>query len=57
MHNALFVDYLIVATATKKGMRKIVTGFHIIWSLPHVIGTIDGNHIRVQFPKSSHFDL
>lgn len=57
MRNSIFVDYLTVVIATKKGMIKIATGFHITWSLPHVTGTIDGNHIRVQSQKISQFLL
>ena len=57
MRNSAFVDNLTVVIATKKEMRRIATDFRITWSLPHVTGTIDGNHIRVQFQKSSQFLL
>ena len=57
MRNSAFVDNLTVVIATKKEMRKIATDFRITWSLPHVTGTIDGNHIRVRFQKSTQFLL
>ena len=27
--------------------------FHKVWNMPHVIGCIDGNHVRVECPKRS----
>lgn len=38
---------------TKETFEKIAEDFYNIWNFPHVIGAIDGKHIRVICPKNS----
>ena len=33
--------------------RNIASDFEQIWNMPHVIGALDGKHIRVQFPAKT----
>ena len=36
--------------STKEDWIAIASDFENIWNLPHVIGAIDGKHIRIMFP-------
>ena len=38
---------------TESQWRKISKDFEDMWQFPHVIGAIDGKHIRIQAPKKS----
>lgn len=49
-------DYL-CAPKSEEDWLKIAASFNEQWTMPHVIGTIDGKHIRMQCPKFSGTQL
>ena len=49
---ALAGEYLHPPSSTEE-WENIAHDFQETWNLPHVVGAIDGKHIRIQFPKQS----
>ena len=49
---ALAGKYLHPPSSTEE-WEYIACDFHATWNLPHVVGAIDGKHIRVQCPNQS----
>ena len=39
--------------SSKNDWNRISTDFSDIWNLPHVVGAMDGKHIRIQCPKNT----
>ena len=45
-------EYLHPPSSTEE-WENIAGDFQEIWNLPHIVGAIDGKHIRIQFPQQS----
>ena len=52
MYQVLSQKYFCVPTSELQ-WKKIADDFEEIWQFPHVIGAIDGKHIRIQAPNKS----
>ena len=47
IYEALAPDYL--RPPSVEDWIKIAKDFKTIWNMPHVLGALDGKHIRIQF--------
>ena len=52
IYHALAPEYL-SSSRTVADWKNISKEFSKIWNLPHVLGAIDGKHIRIECPKNS----
>ena len=46
-------DSYLSAPKSSREWENIAECFHERWNFPHVIGTIDGKHVRIECPKKS----
>ena len=46
-------DRYLSAPKSPEDWKKISDQFQDIWNFPHVIGAIDGKHIRIECPKKT----
>lgn len=52
IHSVLVGKYFNVPESPEQ-WRKIANDFEELWNFPHVIGDIDGKHVRIQAPNKS----
>ena len=49
----VFMDRLVVTPATADGWREVADQFHAKWNFEHVLGAIDGKHVRIRKPRNA----
>ena len=52
IYEALAPDYLHPLSSVEDWM-KVAKDFETIWNMPHVLGALDGKHIRTQCPPNT----
>ena len=45
--------YFIQSPSTEEGWKDVARLFHDRWNMPHVIGAVDGKHIRITRPRKT----